>query len=225
MKIYNYDRQTGVFLGASVAEPNPMEPGNFLVPAFSTAIAPPAAVGNEKATFNAVKGRWAVVEAPAQTPTPTPELEAVTFEEKRDFWRGTVARNINIVAVGLDFNSIDEAVSYAEEPAVPQFQALGRALRAWRSLAWAAFDAIMAEIRDGVGVEPTSDANLIDRLPKYLPPDVEAQCVRFVAPPPVEVVALPQIEWVEPGPPPPGFEAGNPGPPPPGYATNPAPAP
>lgn len=47
-----------------------------------------------------------------------------------------VRQHLNKVAQVHGYDSIEAAVSYADEPAVPRFQADGRALRAWRSLVW-----------------------------------------------------------------------------------------
>lgn len=42
MQIWHYDRVTGELLGAGIADPNPVESGEWLLPAHSTATAPPA---------------------------------------------------------------------------------------------------------------------------------------------------------------------------------------
>jgi hypothetical protein len=59
MNIYNYDND-GVYLGLSKANPNPLEPGNYLLPANSTTIAPPVTTLPEKPLFNG--SSWEVVE-------------------------------------------------------------------------------------------------------------------------------------------------------------------
>lgn len=180
MKIYNFDRQSGVFLSESDAEPSPMEPGTFLTPAFATAIPPPSAPAGAVAVFNRSKSRWSVelVAAPAAAPAPP----IATFQDKVLAWRVAVTAYANMVAVASDFESMNEAVTYAEEPAVPKFQMQGEALRAWRSLLWQAFDALVTDISGNVATEPTDEVDLRSRLPVYVPPDTsELGIERYVA--------------------------------------------
>ena len=47
MYIYNYHPITRIFLNKTKARKNPLEPSNFLVPAFATTKAPPAAGDKE----------------------------------------------------------------------------------------------------------------------------------------------------------------------------------
>lgn len=49
-----------------------------------------------------------------------------------------VQRHLDTVAQSWSYDDMRAACTYADEPAVPQFQAEGSALRAWRSLCWAA---------------------------------------------------------------------------------------
>jgi hypothetical protein len=63
MDIWDYDRKTGVLLGRSAADPNPEEPGKWLLPAFATTIRPPHVPEGCVAIFsgglNAV-GEWRI---------------------------------------------------------------------------------------------------------------------------------------------------------------------
>lgn len=49
-----------------------------------------------------------------------------------------VQARLDTVAQSWGYDSIFTACTYADEPAVPQFQAEGQSLRAWRSTTWAA---------------------------------------------------------------------------------------
>ena len=52
MKIYNYDKNTGVFLSEGYAQKNPKKEGDYLFPAYSTSVVPPSLKQNETAVFN-----------------------------------------------------------------------------------------------------------------------------------------------------------------------------
>ncbi len=60
MQIYHYSPQTGEYLGSSSAAPDPLDVGQFLVPANATTAAPPTAPENTVARF--ANEAWQVVE-------------------------------------------------------------------------------------------------------------------------------------------------------------------
>lgn len=76
-----------------------------------------------------------------------------------------VQQHMDAAAQALRYDSITTAITYAEEPAVPKFQAEGRAFRAWRSQVWAVCYAILAEVEAGQRAVPT-DEELIAALPE-----------------------------------------------------------
>lgn len=76
-----------------------------------------------------------------------------------------VQRHMDATAQALRYDSIANAITYADEPAVPKFQQEGRALRAWRSLVWERCYAILAEVEAGTRPVP-SDDELIAALPQ-----------------------------------------------------------
>jgi hypothetical protein len=63
-----------------------------------------------------------------------------------------------------NYDSIATAVTYAEEPAVPRFQAEGQAFRAWRSLVWNKCYEILDAVQAGTQAIPT-DEELLAALP------------------------------------------------------------
>lgn len=87
-------------------------------------------------------------------------------------WAQITAGHIKAVQAHLDqiakqagYDGIKEAISYADEPAVPRFQAEGLAFRAWRSLVWAYCYAALDAAQAGDRTLPTT-AELIEELPK-----------------------------------------------------------
>lgn len=61
MKIYHYHEKTGLLLGEGMADPSPLEPGNWLIPAHATNVEPPEHV--EGSTRHFVAGGWEYQEA------------------------------------------------------------------------------------------------------------------------------------------------------------------
>ena len=80
MNIFNYHPSTGVFLGISKADPDPLVEGGWLVPAYATTVATPQITSGNRAVW---KGNAWALEA---IPTPAPAIPApppATSEEKR----------------------------------------------------------------------------------------------------------------------------------------------
>ena len=59
MNVYHYYAETGEFVGATIAQEDPKDPGKFLVPAHATAAAPPMPGENQAAVFK--NGTWSMV--------------------------------------------------------------------------------------------------------------------------------------------------------------------
>lgn len=62
MIIYNYDPATGRYSNTSKADPSPLEPGVFLIPANATTIAPPNIPGGKAAIIDAQRTGWSLVD-------------------------------------------------------------------------------------------------------------------------------------------------------------------
>jgi hypothetical protein len=59
MDVHNYHAQTGEYLGTSIADESPLEPGVFLIPANATTVAPPPPQQGQARVF--INGDWAFV--------------------------------------------------------------------------------------------------------------------------------------------------------------------
>lgn len=86
------------------------------------------------------------------------------FRAKQVALRNAVQLHMDKAAQALGYDDIKTAVTYAEEPAVPKFQAEAQAFRAWRSQVWAFCYSLLDDVAAGRALEPT-EAALIAVLP------------------------------------------------------------
>lgn len=92
------------------------------------------------------------------------EADIPTDEQIRAATVALVQAHLDAAARELRYDSIESAITYADEPVVPKFQAEGQAFRTWRSLVWAKCYAILDEVNAGTRAIPTDD-ELIAALP------------------------------------------------------------
>lgn len=104
--------------------------------------------------------------ADGQFSRPAPALDAA---QRKAAIVAAVQAHLDATARLLGYDSIYTAATYADEPAVPQFQAEGQALRAWRSQVWAACHAILAAVLANERAEPTPD-DVVLELPAFIAP-------------------------------------------------------
>lgn len=91
-------------------------------------------------------------------PPAPPDVEQLTLQ-----FRDAVSRRIEQAARDMGYDNILSAVSYADEPAVLEYQAEGRALRRWRSLVWKHCEDMLSQVQSGAPI-PT-EAEVLDGLP------------------------------------------------------------
>lgn len=163
--VYQLD-DAGYFIGETIAQESPLEPGIFLIPRNAVELAPPDHNAETHRVHHSVDS-WTIEEiVPVVVPPPV-----LTPEEIRQNLTSAVTAHMDATAQSLGYSSIYTAVTYADEPAVPKFQNEGRALRAWRSLVWAQCYVILAEVTAGTRPVPTP-SELIVLLPAFVPPAV-----------------------------------------------------
>lgn len=92
-------------------------------------------------------------------------VERVTTELK-----AAVQRHLDTAAQALGYESIFTACTYADEPAVPKFQAEGQAFRAWRSQVWGRCLQLLGEVQAKRRALPT-EAELLALLPALVLPE------------------------------------------------------
>lgn len=77
--IYNYDRHTFAFLSTGKADPDPLDPDNWLIPAFATLTPVIPCPDTHHPVYDVNTGSWAAVlkeAVGAQPETPVPDLAA-----------------------------------------------------------------------------------------------------------------------------------------------------
>ncbi|MGC3984842.1 MAG: hypothetical protein QM777_08990 [Pseudorhodoferax sp.] len=150
---------------------SPLEPGVWLIPGDSLEAAPPTPGPGQYIAEEA--GAWVLRDIPQPpappAPAPTPEPEPPTPEQIRQSLVDAIQDYMDDMAQMLGYDDIKTAVTYADEPAVPKFQSEGQALRAWRSLVWAACYAHLALVEAGEAELPTLE-EAIAMLPVFTPP-------------------------------------------------------
>jgi hypothetical protein len=122
MILYQWDA-SGLFVGQQDVD----EEG--ALPQRSTPTKPPKLTGTQVARWTG-EG-W---ERLAKAPEPDPVREPVDAVIAR--YEGAVQNQLDSAAKARGYDSLFTVISYAEEPAVPRFQADGQAFRRWRSLVW-----------------------------------------------------------------------------------------
>lgn len=83
------------------------------------------------------------------------DLSTLTLARTKAQYEGAIQTKLDSAAVAAGYDNIATAVSYAEEPAVPTFQADGKAFRTWRSLAWAYAYSTLDAVLAGTQAQPT----------------------------------------------------------------------
>jgi len=101
--IFHFD-ENGILLGAGVADPDPLQPGAFLIPAGAVTVAPPAVPEGRRARWNGAA--WSLEVVPAPEPEPAPpepsradvivgrlyEIDAATVRPLRAIAAGTAGQ-------------------------------------------------------------------------------------------------------------------------------------
>jgi len=188
MTVYQTDRD-GYLVSPVDADPDPMNPGEWLFPGGCVGTAPPTLAANEAARW--VNGAWIKepdyvgvvywladgsrheiidrgiappVDALTAEPPPSPPTEA----EIIGTLTAAVQKHLDGTARARNYDGILSLCSYATSTN-PKFVAEGQAGVAWRDAVWAACYSILAEVQAGQRGVPT-EADLLAALPSMVWP-------------------------------------------------------
>jgi hypothetical protein len=126
-----------------------------------------ALVPQEDGTQQFVVLEWGYPGPPPETLEQAEQLLSAmraSPEAKRAELVAAVQAHMDAVAQAWGYTNMVYAVSYADEPAVLQFQQEGMALRAWRSAVWGACYELLAQVQANTRAIPTV-AELVAELP------------------------------------------------------------
>ena len=148
-----YDLNTGRLTGAFIQEP----PDDHLDCMIEVEPEVHAAWTGYRA--NEARDGVELIPAPGQPSEPPAEAEIVVA------YMAAVQQHMDARAVSFGYDNLISVITYAEEPAVPRYQAEGQAFRAWRSACWLACEQMLAAVKSGERSAPTH-AELIAELPE-----------------------------------------------------------
>lgn len=161
MKIYNYDANTGDFLGESDADYSPVNPAFPLIPAFATTIEPPTALEGKRAVFS--DGAWALLDA-AAAESPVPESPAETVEQTIARYEAALDAHLDAVARADRWNS---RFTFALRASYPNaWRDKATAFGIWMDNCNAQAYALLKSVQEG-SVEIPTLAEFIASLPAF----------------------------------------------------------
>ena len=146
--VYLFDAQTGAYAGPYDAQESPLQPGTFIAPAASVAIAPPA--------FNAQthSARWSgsawVIEALPAPPQPDPPTEAEIIAA----FTAAIQLRLDTFARTRSYDGILSACTYVTS-SVPKFASEAAYCVGARDATWATGYQILADVQAGERAMPT----------------------------------------------------------------------
>jgi hypothetical protein len=113
MEIYNYDHQTGYFIGVSEADPDPLVPDNWLIPAYATALVPPAREdGTVQVFFN---GAW-VLQSVMEPPPHEPEDPNDPFPQPEYPPLAPLDFKLGMLTINVTPDDVDGVIAGMQEP-------------------------------------------------------------------------------------------------------------
>lgn len=181
--VFAYDPRSRAYLRAITLDEGDLSPADlslgrtvWLIPGNCLEAAPPQASSGKCVVEK--DGLWVLKDIPPlTTPVVTapvePEPRELTLEERAAALEALVVSMLDATARAYRYKSIETAVTYAEEKAVPKFWAEGRMFRAWRSKVYAKCYELLAQVVAGEIEEPTAET-----LPGMLPVLDAITCAR-----------------------------------------------
>jgi hypothetical protein len=137
MKIFHYDPLSLLFAAEGAADADPMQKGQWLIPAHATSVEPPKTGAGQVATFDIKEGVWLLIDAPVpQVSVGPPVPRAVSVEEAMQtalaeidthfmaLYRLTVANSALTADYAAAYESAKEFLLYPSRPSPARVKAV-----------------------------------------------------------------------------------------------------
>lgn len=94
MKIYHYEASSGFYLGEGLADPDPMEEGNWLIPAHATSVEPIEVPEGSLAKFNGTSWEEFIIPEEPVEPEPIPTVDELIRSAPANLFGGPSLKEI-----------------------------------------------------------------------------------------------------------------------------------
>lgn len=165
MKIFHYHPDTLKLIGVDVADQDPRDSSNWLIPAYSTNVEPPAPVDGK--TLHFMDGAWVYQDIPVPQPESPPEPP--TPEQLQRNFAAAIQQRLDTFAQTRNYDSILSACTYATST-VAKLKTEGQACVNLRDATWAAAYQILANVQAGKRPMPQDIADIEADLPALVWP-------------------------------------------------------
>lgn len=115
-----------------------------------------------------IDGKWQGMPAEVENPHAEPQEESK--EAQRERLELLVDETLKTAAQGLGFKDMADALTYCDDPTMPQWQEEALALRKWRSAFRVAAEALIADVESGAKEEPAATFDFLALLPAFEKP-------------------------------------------------------
>lgn len=158
--LYAYHPESGLPVGQIAADASPLEPGDWLWPAFSTDMPPPAAGEDESVRF--ANGGWIIESVPPPPEPPEPAPPSLYD------YRLAIQSHVDATAQARSYDSGITCASYLGSTN-PAWAAEAAAFVAWRDAVWGYAYTELAKVESGARPQP-SVAEIVVELPAIVWP-------------------------------------------------------
>lgn len=109
MQIYHYSPSNGAFLGSGIADESPLEPGVYLIPAYSTEISPPVPGEGQYASWNGESWEIKAEEQPDPETVTTVPVSVTPRQGLIMLSRAGILSDVNAAIAAIEGQAGEEA--------------------------------------------------------------------------------------------------------------------